>query len=565
MRKPRSVLPAVSATAPELWFERHPERREWELAEFARRELPAQDSVINGILTVATTMSFRGKNVEIQVAYPDAYPDVPPIVFGPPLLGRHQVLGPSGGNFCLLEQPDSEWWPAMSAAELVDVDLRRLLGDSEQGPEVVAAGEADMPEPMSGHIAYERGKAVLFPDPFWALELPAAGGELAFVDVLPGISWIVSSVDGLAAPDDRLVKQYAATKGSRHVATWATLSDVPSWPTYTDLLAAAEQADPSLLRRVKKGLKQDSRRSADEGWVAVTFIEEGPHLGEKRRAWVFLHVRVTRHGQKEVLGAVRAQALTASERERRIPELAGLGDSQVLVVGAGSLGGPVTLELAKAGVGHVHVIDKDFYDVNNAVRHVASTRYAGMDKEQAVAFDARNLNPFVEVHPHHVNVAGTAEDGQRLDTLIGVADLVIDTTGSQSVGRVLQRRCREQSKTMVLAALTAGSYGGEVAIFVDDGPCFFCFVLAQDARDIPKPLEGPRSNVTPVGCSHPAFSGAGFDATALAALAARTAICATGKSAYPVPDYNYVIVNFRGEHPWRQGTLECQPGCPLCG
>jgi molybdopterin/thiamine biosynthesis adenylyltransferase len=565
MRKPRSVLPAVSATAPEPWFEGHPERRQWELAEFARRGLPVQESVINGTLAVATTMSFCGKDVEIQVAYPDEYPDVPPIVFGPPLLGRHQVLGPRGGNFCLMEQPDSEWWPAMSAAELVDVDLRRLLRDSERGPEVVAAGEADMPEPMSGHIVYERDKAVLFPDPFWALELAVEGGELTFVDVMPGISWLVSGVDGLAAPDHRLIKQYAATKGSRHVTAWTTLSDIPSWPTCTDLLAAAEQADPSLLRRVKKGLKHDSRRSEADGWVAVTFLEEGPHLGEKRRAWVLLHVRVPRRGEKHVLGAVRAQALTASERACRIPELRGLGDVSVLVVGAGSLGAPVTLELAKAGVGRIHVIDKDFYDVNNAVRHVASTRFAGMDKEQAVAFDAKNLNPFIDIHSHYVNVAGSIEDGERLDALLGEADLVIDTTGSQSVARVLQRRCREQSKTLVMAALTAGSYGGEVAVFAPDGPCFFCFVLAQDAGEVPTPLEGPRSNVTPVGCSHPAFSGAGFDATALAALAARTAVCATGKSHYPTPDYDYVIVNFRGEHPWRQGTLERRPSCPLCG
>jgi molybdopterin/thiamine biosynthesis adenylyltransferase len=555
----------VSDTAPETWFEREPERREWELAEFARRELRAEEFVIGGSLLVKTAMSFRGEDMEIQVAFPDEYPDVPPIVFGPPLLGRHQVLGPHGGNFCLLEQPDSEWWPAMSAAELVDVDLRRLLNDSEQGSEVVAAGEADMPEPMSGHVVYERGKALLVPEPFWALELPMEGGEMAFVDVLPGVSWLVISVDGLATPDSRLVERYAASKGSRHVATWTTLSRIPSWPTSADLLVEAERADPSLLRRVKKALKQDSRRSAANGWVAVTFLEEGPYRGEKRRAWILLHVRVPRRGERQVLGAVRAQALMATERARRIPELTGLADARVLVVGAGSLGAPVTLELTKAGVGKIDVIDNDFYDVNNAVRHVASTHYAGMDKQLAVAVDAMNLNPFIEIRSHRMTVAGEASDGVRLDALLRDADVVIDATGSQSVTRVLQRRCREQSKTLVLAALTAGSYGGEVALFASDGPCVFCFVLAQDAGEIPTPAEGPRSNVTPVGCSHPAFSGAGFDATALAALAARTVVCATSKSEYPAPDYNYVIVNFRGEHPWRQGTLECQPGCPLCG
>ncbi|HXW58493.1 MAG TPA: ThiF family adenylyltransferase [Solirubrobacteraceae bacterium] len=187
-----------------------------------------------------------------------------------------------------------------------------------------------------------------------------------------------------------------------------------------------------------------------------------------------------------------------------------------------------------------------------------------MDKEQAVAIDAKYLNPFVEVREHRVSVAANAAEGERLDAILGEADLVIDTTGSQSVARVLQRRCRERSTTLVVAALTAGSYGGEVAVFAPDGPCFFCFVLAQDAKDIPTPTQGPRSNVTPVGCSHPAFSGAGFDAAALAALAARTVVGVVGKSEYPSPDYNYVIVNFRGEDPWRQGKLERRADCPLC-
>jgi tRNA A37 threonylcarbamoyladenosine dehydratase len=554
----------VSATAPEPWFERHPERREWELAEFGRRELPAQESVTNGTLLVTTSMPFRGEDVEIYVQYPHEYPDVPPIVFGPRLLGRHQVLGPQGGNFCLLEQPDSEWWPVMPGAELVDNHLRRLLADSEQGPEAVTAGEADMPESISGNITYERGKAVLFPDPFWALDFPVDGGELTFVDDVQGVNSLVISIDGLAAPDGRLLKEYVADKGSRHVATWTTLPEIPTWPTHAELLAAAEAADSSVLRRVRKALKQDRKRAAAEGWVAVTFLEEGPFRAQTRRAWVLLRVQLHRQGEPCVVEAVRAQALTASERARRIPELTGLSDARVLVVGAGSLGAPVTFELAKAGVAQIDVIDHDFYDVNNAVRHVVSTTYAGMDKEQAVAIDARYLNPLIEVRAHRVSVAANAAEGERLDAILGEADLVIDTTGSQSVARVLQRRCHERGTTLVIAALTAGSYGGEVAVFAPDGACFFCFMLAQDAKDIPTPAEGPRSNVTPVGCSHPAFSGAGFDATALAALAARTVVGVVGKSEYPSPDYNYVIVNFRGEDPWRQGKLERRADCPLC-
>ena len=498
------------------------------------------------------------------MGFPFEYPDSPPRVYGPPILERHQTFDPGGGNFCLLEDPASDWWPAMSAAELVDEDLRWLLEDSEQGPQAVAAGEADMPEPTSGYIIYETGKAMLVPDPFWTLDLPRRGGELQFVDAWPGFNWIVARVDGFGAPNPGLIDQYRAHKGRRHVATWIELGDVPKWPGPEALLSAAMASDPQILRRIVNVLKHGRKQATADGWVGVTFVEEGPFLGEQRRMWVFLRVRVFRGGSVRVLGVVRAQALTPAERARRIPELVGLAEARVLVVGAGSLGSPVVLELAKAGVGHIDVVDHDFYDVNNAVRHVVSTQYAGMRKQDVVRLDAEWINPFVKIRAHDVNVGGGAQDSQSLDELLLPVDVVVDTTGSQVVSRILQRRCREQGKTLVVAGLTAGSFGGEVGVFAPSGPCFLCFVLAQDSGAIPTPVAGPRSNMTPIGCSHPAFSGAGFDATALAALAARMTVCATHKCSYPQPDHNYVIVNFRGDPPCQQGTLGAHADCPLC-
>lgn len=554
----------MSDTASEIWFEREPERREWELAEFARRGLGAEQRVVADALTVKTSLTFRGEDIEIIVWFPDAYPDVAPTIFGPAVLPRHQVLTRPMGNFCLLEQPDADWWPSMAAAELVDVDLRRLLHDTEQGSDAVAEGEADMPEPVSGHVKYEPGKAVLVPDPFWALELSVQKGELTLQEVRPGLSWIVTHVEGLDDPSHALIAQYSAKKGNRHLATWTSVAGVSGWPTAADLLNAAVRSDSTLLRRHRKALKQDGRRSSADGWVAVTFLEEGPYRGQKRRAWVPLNVRLSRRGEPEVLGAMRAQALTANERARRVPELTGLDRARALIVGAGSLGAPITLELAKAGVGRLDVLDVDFYDVNNAVRHPVSTLRAGANKEQAVVDDGKALNPFVDIRPHRIEVAASNEEDERLDALLRESDLVIDTTGSQSVARVLQRHCRAHAKPLLVASLTAGSYGGEVAVFRPEGPCFFCFVLAQDAGTIPTPHAGPRSNVTPVGCSHPAFSGAGFDASTLASIAARLAVTATGKCTYPAPGYDYVVVNFRGDDPWQQGRATAHPGCPLC-
>jgi molybdopterin/thiamine biosynthesis adenylyltransferase len=312
-----------------------------------------------------------------------------------------------------------------------------------------------------------------------------------------------------------------------------------------------------------KNRARDSRQKVATKWVGVTFIEEGPTLGEVRRTWVFFDIEARRGEASLIVRRIaQAQALTLAERRRRIPELGGLEHQRVLVIGAGSLGGSIALELAKAGIGELDIVDSDTYDVNNAVRHIGETQLAGAGKAAMVATKCRAMNPFMTPTGHPFSVGSTSEASDQLDELVRKAGVVIETTGSQVVTRIIQQRCREASKTLVLAALTAGSYGGEVLVVRPAGACFDCFVYAQEDHDIPEPQAGPRHRVTPIGCRHPAFSGAGFDATELAALAARTAVRATGVVSYPPLDYDWLIVNFRGEPMYEKGALRAHPDCP---
>ncbi len=547
------------------WFEARPDRLAWELAEFDARGLPArQYETESAQLGIETALPFRGEDIQIRVVFPFDYPDVEPHVFGPSeLLLRHQNR--RHGNFCLLEDPAADWWTGMAAAQLIDEDLRWLLEDSEAGEDAVRAGEADMPEPLSQHLPANAGEVVLVPDPFWEIELDVEEGCFLLDEKVFG-GHVLTSADGFEDPDERLVDRVTSSDGKRHKGRWCALPDgiLSPWPRKAEVLEGARSHAPELLIRLKRALGQGRKRAAVSGWVAVTFIEEGPTRDEHRRGWSFMEIEMKRNGDVRVLRMARAQALTNAERKRRIPELVGLERAGVLVVGAGSVGAPVAMELAKAGVGRIHVADHDRYDVNNAVRHLLDVRWAGSEKEIAVTVDARDINPFVSVTPHHLDVGKSANDSLLLDEILGDVDMVIDATGSQVAARVLQRRCREFGRTMVLTGLTAGSFGGEVAVFRADGPCYYCFVLAQQDGSIPTPMEGPRSNMTPVGCSTPAFSGAGFDATALAALTARVTVQVSGNSTYPSFENDYVIVNFRGDPPSTTGRLETHPGCPLC-
>lgn len=548
-----------------FWFEAQPQRLEWELERFAERELPAAHHVdrqgTNDVrLIIDTELPYKNAAVPIRVHFPFDYPDAPPMFFGPAgLLERHQTAG--GTNLCWSADPDRDWYPGRDAAYIVANNLRALLADSEKGASAVRAAEADMPEPLTGFIVFDRSLVLAVPDPFLAETLANARGRL---DLLrDGRRLFLWKAEGLGEASPALRQRFIRAGKQEPRGYWVELSPAPRVQAFNrqedwDLTQTA----PELFRHLDATSRVSGPFSLTEAWLGVTFMEEGPLRGQLRRNWVFGLVSYDRQSKRASARWFPAQALTREERQRRTPELIGLQAARVLVVGAGSVGAPVAFELAKAGVGHIDVVDPDLFDVNNAVRHGLPVTSAGENKAQAVAEAATGLNPFVEVEHYGFTVEGGTVATERVLELINAATVVVDTTGSNTAARVLQRFCIQHERPLVIAGLTAGSYGAVLRIAVPRGPCFDCFVLHQTDGAIPTAAAAPPTSlVTPIGCSHPAFAGAGFEATQLAAVAARAVIQVTGASAYPEAGFNWAVMNFRDAPRWRSGLAERHPDC----
>jgi hypothetical protein len=146
------------------WFEHWPELLEWELERFSAWGIPIEIDAPErgrGRLLLRCETSLAGHPVATEVRYPSEYPELPPVLFGPPgLLERHQHR--FGGNFCLLPRPLDDW-PARSwgAADLLGERLSALFADTEAGSKAVQAAEAPMPEPVSSYYATPNDAAVL--------------------------------------------------------------------------------------------------------------------------------------------------------------------------------------------------------------------------------------------------------------------------------------------------------------------------------------------------------------------------------------------------------------------
>ena len=54
------------------------------------------------------------------------------------------------------------------------------------------------------------------------------------------------------------------------------------------------------------------------------------------------------------------------------------------VIGVGTVGSQIVLELAKCGVGRFRLVDGDHLEESNRARHVLPERYVGMNKAEAL-------------------------------------------------------------------------------------------------------------------------------------------------------------------------------------
>jgi molybdopterin/thiamine biosynthesis adenylyltransferase len=528
------------------WFERWPELAEWELARFAERELPAEvdeRARAAGRFVVLSRVMYHGQELPIEVRYPAETPELPPMVYGPPgLLERHDH--PFAGNFCLLERPFDDW-PARSwgAADLIAERLSALLADSEAGADAVRDAEAPIPEPYSAYYNYPFGAVVLVPGD---LAAPVGASGMLRLRQFPGeqLRFLVEAADG--TPGDSALLR-SIPEGPRLDVPWRRLKTPPSGPNGADVLAFVRREHPDLVRPPLPPKLAGSRwlHEPELQVVALVFREEGPAVGEMRDAWLFLCVP---RGGEPLLA--HAQIVSTEERLRRAPDLAALAAKRAVIVGLGTLGGDIALELAKAGLGELDLVDFDRYEANNAVRHILGIDFVGWAKTEAVAVACRRINPFTNPRPIQLLVGQAIWNGtsslEELVPLVEQADVVVETTGSHQLQRLIARVAAEAGARFVSCWLTAGFLGAHVLRTVPGQTrCFVCTATDLAAGRLACAEAGDDALVVAQGCSHPTVAGAGFDAAEAAAVAARLTVQTLLDGAYPAAAWDHAAVSFR--------------------
>lgn len=160
-----------------------------------------------------------------------------------------------------------------------------------------------------------------------------------------------------------------------------------------------------------------------------------------------------------------------------------LGQSRALIVGCGALGSAHAESLARAGVGKLRIVDRDFVEASNLQRQTMFTERDALEripKAIAAAAHIREINAEIEVEPEIVDV-----NYSNIERLIKDCDVVMDGTDNFATRYLINDACVKHEVSWVYGA-AVGSYGVTMTIRPHVTPCLRClFEAAPPAASAP--------------------------------------------------------------------------------
>lgn len=155
-------------------------------------------------------------------------------------------------------------------------------------------------------------------------------------------------------------------------------------------------------------------------------------------------------------------------RSKGILEVDILREKRVLIVGLGSFGSHIAVELAKAGVGSFALMDFDRVELHNLARHIATVNDIGRLKTDVVEDAIKGKNPYAAVDKYSIDLN---DDLVLLGKEVRKADIVVCATDNNRSRFLLSGILKEEGKVGIFGRAITRAEGGDVFRYRPGGPC----------------------------------------------------------------------------------------------
>ena len=156
--------------------------------------------------------------------------------------------------------------------------------------------------------------------------------------------------------------------------------------------------------------------------------------------------------------------------------------SKVAIVGCGALGTFQAAALARAGVGTLFVIDRDYVEASNLQRQwlfEEQDARDGLPKAAAAARAIARINAATTVIPHVTDLNPT-----NIEELLAGADLILDATDNFETRFLMNEYAISAQKTWIYGA-AVGSYGITMPVIPGVSSCLQCLYPEAPKGDQP--------------------------------------------------------------------------------
>ena len=397
-------------------------------------------------LNVDFTITHGGESFDLTLAYPDFFPDTPPLIMSRDgkRLSDHQY-GPTG-ELCLEFRSDN-WEAQITGAMMIESAHRLIAGERVDGEpaEVASAHAVSEGQALRGRrnrfLAMPELRARLAAEPFGALH-EATFRERHMAETF--VAWMSAYGEGDAAWNDGTVStRPAAISGL--VARVRTLTDLPEFADATELEA--------YLKAQEMG--EAWQRVDSDPAIFVLLLADADAV---RFIWI--------GGDPKVRAFYHYRTIVVKNEATRLPATyAALAGKTVGLVGAGSLGSKIAVSLARSGVGRVRIFDSDISLPHNMARNDLDWRSMGQHKVDGVQDRILEVAPGCVVEPRRVALGGQESAAATAIALekLGECDLIIDATADPRAFNFSATAAVAQKRPMLWAEVFAGGIGGMIA------------------------------------------------------------------------------------------------------
>jgi molybdopterin/thiamine biosynthesis adenylyltransferase len=552
------------SSAYRTWFERTPDRFANEASILKTAGFQLQQKILEDERRVVFVgRSKADPSRELQVTFPNSFPSAAPKIADTrpsKLLARHHRIDTR--ELCLFGFNQNRWSATMSVADALQ-EAEALISKFKDRGEV---SPSEPPEPITRAIGYAQGAAILIPPPistftkFAELKFNTGTFRLRFVkdkngnEDFQGRGIVTEAYFG----DQHLKASVPFTdwfhnRGTEIKGDWFYLEKPPTQEEINEIAR-------DCMRRAK-GVKKSAVH-----WMAMIFDEEMVKAGQWRRTWLVLR------GNERMGLYIRTFPYIHDERDVRIPGLESLREKAVTLIGCGSLGSKMAANLAASGLKKFNLIDCDYFEPHNSVRHQLGVPSFGLNKAHALLGRLASLNPEAALNSttFDFQVASTSsvQHEESFHEMLKISDLIIDATGMHAVSHFLNMLSFELKIPVIFASVTNGAWGGDVVrIFPGKTPCYICW--CDQYHDTSPPGEPkPETDIFAPGCDQPTFTGTTHDLDIVASLATSMAIdtlLASGNNF----SFNYARWSRRNaDNPWLYKTeflsTQSRPRCRWC-